>query len=144
MATVTFKLTDFGLDSLAAFAPEVVFTPSGPAVNSTNLLATRPIVATPNTDGTGVVDLAPTDDLRPEGWYAISMRWLDASSEFIGVDFPNWRLYVPPAGGALADLIVTPWNPGLVWAGPTAPAGTPTANTMWLNTTTGDLSIWSN
>ena len=43
-APVTGTLTDFGLDALAAYSPEIVFTPSGPGVDGSGLLASRPIV----------------------------------------------------------------------------------------------------
>lgn len=143
MAFVTGKLNDFGLDTLTAFHPEIVFTPSGPAIGPTVLFATRPIVAIPAADGTFSVDLSPTEDIRPDRWYAISIRWLDSAGGYIAVDFPDWQLRVPPAGGTLSDILNVPANPAQVWVFETPPAN-PTPGTWWLNPTTGDLNEWSN
>lgn len=143
MAFVTGTLTDFGLAALAAYAPEIVFTPSGPGVNDTTLFATRPISVTPAANGSFAVNLAPTEDIRPDRWYAISMRWLDSSGGYIGVDFPDWQLRVPSAGGKVNDLLNVPANPGQVWVSETPPTN-PSPGTWWLNPTTGDLNEWSN
>lgn len=143
MAIVTGTLNDFGLDALTAYSPEIAFIPSGPAVNAVKLLATRTVMASPGSDGSFTVDLAPTDNLRPERWYTIRIQWLDASGGYVGADFPDWRLYVPTAGGILADLIAAPWNPALVWVGADAPTGIPTVNTFWLDIITGDLKRWA-
>ena len=144
MAIVTGILADFGLALLSPYSPRIIFTASSNAVFAADLLATRPLVCLPSTiDGTFSIDIANTDAMRPETWYTIRIEWLDTAGNYVGADFPTWRLYVPLAGGRLADLIAAPWNPAMVWADPLPPTGTPTANTFWLNTTTGDLARWA-
>lgn len=151
MVTVTGTLNDFGLAALAPFAPELVFTPSGPAVTLENvILASRHIVV-PVTEGHGFfsVELASTDDLTVEGWYTLQIQWLNPDAGLPDIDFPDWRIYVPAEGGTLASMIKAPSNPALVWVGLTPPDN-PTPGTWWLvddpqnpGTGSGDLMEWS-
>lgn len=148
MATVTGTLADFGLNSLASFSPQIVFTPSSAAVGGVAipyLLATQPRVVIPASDGSFTATLVHTDILRgaKDIYYSIRIEWLDSAGNFVHVDFPDWKLYVPAAGGTIVDLIQAPWNPALVWVGPTPPGGQPTNNTFWLDTETGNLNRWA-
>jgi hypothetical protein len=138
LATVTGTLTDFGLAALAAYSPQLIFTPSGPAINTTSLLGTRPITVTPAADGTFTVTLATTEDMQPATWYTISAQWLNSTGGYIGRDFPEWQLFVPTAGGNITALLSIPTNPAQVWVNPVAPAN-PTPGTWWLNPLTADL-----
>lgn len=142
MPTVTGTLSDFGLAALAPYSPELVFTPSNPAVNATNILGTRPIRVTPTATGTFTVVLASTDDMRPATWYTISAQWLDPNGGYVGKDFADWQLRVPVAGGALVDLLGIPANPAQAWVDEIAPAN-PTPGLWWLTPSTADLKEWS-
>lgn len=143
MPVVTGVLSDFGLATLAAFNPEIVFTPSGPAISATRLLATKPIKVTPDPDGSFSLTLAPTNSMHPVTWYTISVQWLDSAGGYIGIDFPDWQLFIDNAGGNIIDLLNIPANPAQVWVSTTAPDN-PTPGLWWLNPTTGDLYEWSN
>jgi hypothetical protein len=144
MATVTGNLADFGFTFLAGLHPEIIFTPSGPAILGATLLATRPIVATTReSDGAFALTLSPTVGLRPESWYTISFRWLDPAGNYVSRDFPDWKLYVPYEGGQVGDLLETPWNPSLVFVGREEPTDDPIAGMAWMNTDAPNtFSIW--
>lgn len=145
MALVTGKLTDFGLAALAPFKPEIVFTPNGNAISPTSLLSTKPVVAVPAANGTFSVQLAPTVDVHPATWYRVSVRWLEPDSfgsGYAGMDFPDWKLFVPLEGGTLTRLLELPANPAQVWVGVDPPTN-PTPGLWWLQHN-GDLSEWSN
>jgi hypothetical protein len=146
LATVTGILTDFLNVPLAAFSPEIWFTPSGPAISNaanTALFSTKPIVVIPAADGTFTVNLQSTDFLQPSVWYMVSVRWLDSVGGYVGIDFIDWQLFVPTAGGAIGGIIAAPSNPAQVWVGETPPAN-PTPGTWWLIPSTSDLFEWSN
>lgn len=152
MATVTGTLADFGLESLAQFAPEITFTPSGPAVFAPYLMASKPISVIPAPDGTFSVDLFESFFGHPATWYTIKITWLNGANVPVGFDPIDWKLMVPEGGGALVDLLEVPSNPAQVWVGPpdpndpSQPLGltNPTSGTWWLNPNTGDIYEWSN
>lgn len=139
MATVTGRLNDFGLEALAAFSPEIVFTPSGPAVGGNVLYASRPIVCIPASNGDFTVELAATEGLHPAQHYTIAVQWLNSAGGYISKDFIDWELSVPEAGGVFADLVAAPANPAQVWVGLTAPAN-PTPGTWWLESNPADIT----
>lgn len=142
MALVTGTLRNFGIESLAPYSPQIVFTPSGNAVLGDYLLATDPIVVTPQVSGVFEVNLAPTVDIRPDCWYTIAIQWLDAGGNYIRKDFPDWKLRVPSIGGTVTALLAVPANPAQVWVGETPPPN-PVPGTWWLNPTTGELKEWN-
>lgn len=143
MATVTGELATFGFSSLQPYSPEIVFTPSGPTTTALKVRASKPVVVVPEMDQTFSVELTSTDTMRPAAWYTLSIRWLDSGGNFVSVDYPDWKLFVPSAGGDLATLLDVPANPAQVWVGVDPPSGA-TSGTWWLNPTTGDLYEWSN
>lgn len=150
MAIVTGVLADFLRSALSNseynLQPVVVVVPSGPATLSPSALYVPRKLSFIPTVSTGVLtmDLEPTDAISPATWYTIEIHWLDPVGLAAYVDYVPWPLFVPSAGGNLADLLATPWNPILAWWGLTPPTGTPVPNTLWLETDTGTLSIWSN
>lgn len=146
LETVTGRLSDFGWQNLAAFAPTLYFIPSNAAVDPNGrVLATKHVAATLNSDGSWSVQLAATDDLRPGGThYTVAIRWLD----FHGFDAPDFKLFVPTGGGNLGGIITAPSNPGLVWVSLTEPRN-PSRGDLWLNADTsnqyvgtGELKKW--
>lgn len=110
MATVTGNLDDFSLTALP-LGSRVVFIPSGVGVSiAAHLLATKPIYADVSVTGSWSVDLTPTTDVRPDIYYSIRLEWPDPNllgpnQGFIGKDFPDFQLRVPPEGGVLNDLL---------------------------------------
>lgn len=148
MAVVTGTLRGFGLESLAAFQPEVVFTPSGPALHGDTVLATRPVVVIPAADGSFSATLSLTTFMQPAQAYRMSVRWLDPAGNYVSVDEFAWDLLVPAEGGAISALLAAPQNPTTVWVGPTPPLN-PGNGSWWLDASTdgtsgnGDLYEWS-
>jgi len=108
MATLTGTLVDFRPAPMFNKAARILFIPSGPGVSAlgTYLLATHPISVVPGVDGSFAVDLAATDDIRPDCWYRIQIEWLDLAGNFTLVDYPDWKLYVPVAGGSIGELLL--------------------------------------
>ena len=152
MPIISGTLRDFGLTAFPGQNPVITFRANGPAVTQSGaLLATKDINVTPDSAGDWSVSLAATDTLATgDVWYTISISWLDPANNYIGIDFPEWRLFVPAKGGGdLADLLEKPANPSLVWVGLTPPFA-PTPRTKWLDMNpdgtagSGNLYEWSN
>ena len=147
LAPLTGNLSTFGLDFASLLAPELVLNPSGPAtVGPDYILASNPVIIALDTEGSFAQNVVVTSGMRPVCWYEPTIRSLDSAGGYIYADFPGWRLFMPPEGGTISDLLEMPWNPTLAWAGPDEPPGTPVANTLWLDTDSpmSTLSIWSN
>lgn len=142
MATVTITgtLSDFGLDSLDAYNPSLVFTPSSPATTPDGqLLATRPITVTPDAAGAFTVDLVASSTTFPETYYLITVEWLDSPSGFTAKDFPGWRFYAPAGGGEIGDVGWAPSNPALAYFSTSEPPGSNfTDGTWWLDADMAD------
>ncbi|WIB25435.1 hypothetical protein [Curtobacterium sp. MCSS17_015] len=128
------------MQSLAALSPRLMFCPSGSAVSPTAVLASRPVVVTPATNGTFTVELQPTDQLRPEGtYYTLRVEWLDATGGFVAVDLLDWPIFVPSGGGSLADLVDAPAGPALMWTSLEEPPF-PKPGMRWLQSNPNDLA----
>lgn len=138
MAVVTGTLTDFGLQSLAGLSPRIIFTASDPTTLGGRLFSTKPIVVIPSSSGAFSVDLQPTEFIMPEVFYRIRVEWLDSDGGYVGVDFFDWPLYVPEAGGAIGDLALTDANPQLAWVGVDEPPRLPVRTSWWLQVNPDD------
>lgn len=134
MAVVTGTLSDFQLDALAPYSPQVVFTPSGVATSLSRLLATRPVTVVPDATGFFSVDLVPSTTLVPDAWYDVTIRWLEADGGYAATDHVGWRLDVPPAGGTISDLFRVNAGRADVWIGPTEPVDAQPTGSLWINT----------
>ena len=143
MPLITGTLTDFKTDLMSPYSPQIEFMPSGPATNETGtfLLATKPIIVTPDADGTFSVFLFPNELSRPATWYTVSIKWLHPEAGFIGQDFLPWKVSVPVAGGSIGSMIDAPLGRGMVWitSDGAEPAGS-THGDLIFNTTTDDLT----
>lgn len=143
MATVTGALSDIGIEAFPELMPRLIFSPSGNATAATRLFATKPVIVPVNAgSGSFTVDLQPTTSMRPAVWYVVTIEWLDPAGNYVSVDFLEWKLFVPSAGGNFEDLIEAPANPMLFWIGETPPPS-PTVGQLWLTPSTGDLKNWS-
>ncbi|WIB16282.1 hypothetical protein DEJ34_03875 [Curtobacterium sp. MCPF17_050] len=131
MPAVTGTLRDFNIQSLAAFSPRIIFTPSGVAVSETRLYSTKPVVVVPNLGGDFEVFLQATEDVDPAVWYTIRIEWLDSDKGYVGVDLVEWKLFVPSDGGSIGDLLRVPASAVRVWVGLEPPAY-PSPGTLWL------------
>ena len=122
-APVTGKLSDSGLDSIAGLQPEIIFELSSPAVGSGGvLIATEPVRVTPDSAGNYATNLAVNDELLPVGtYYKMHVEWQDTVGNRSRADDPEWKLKVPPGGGAIADLIRLPLGSGITITSPTEP-----------------------
>lgn len=150
MPSVSGWLRDFGLDALLPSSPILLFCPSGPGITSDgSVLSSTPIKATLGAGGNFVVSLASNDDVTPETWYTLRIAHFDAWGNYQHMDFPEWKIHVPAAGGNIGDLIQGPWYPASIWVGDTPPPGPFFWNTYWLYTgptisgrANGDVLRW--
>lgn len=105
MASITFRLSDFGLESLAEFNPIVKFIPSQAGVSGDRLLTTTPIVVTPDPAGIGAVVLTDTDTVTPGIWYEVVIEHLMPGDQYKHFDHLPLRFYVPTGyNGPLSGL----------------------------------------
>lgn len=148
MAVVTGTLRDFGLQSLAAFQAEIIFTPTGPALHGNTVLVTKPVVVVPASDGSFTATLFLTTFLQPAQAYRMSVRWFDSAGNYVMVDHFEWDLLVPAEGGPISELLAAPQNPTTVWVGLNPPPK-PVRGSWWLESSedglsgTGNLYEWS-
>lgn len=104
MPTITFTLSDFGLDSLASKSPTVKFVPSGAGVHGTRLFTSTPVLAT-LTGSNGTVTLSETDGVVPAVWYTIQIEHLKTGGEYTHFDVVGLRIFVPPGySGPISEL----------------------------------------
>lgn len=154
MALVRGNVATFGLESISLVGMRLVFSPTGAGtIGAKYLLVSKPVQVSVAVDGSGafVVNLAPTTTVHPLRWYTIRAEWLDSASNFTGVDFIDWKLFVPEEGGDFADLLQYPANPQLGWTELVPPPALPSPGSLWLNDNpnnvadprnTGDLYQW--
>lgn len=142
MPKITGQLTDFGLDAMLGKDPIISFRfvsegrPTS-GIAAANVLANREVLVRPEYNGYFEGTLTSTEKISPAGYYLVSVHWRDELRQRRSEQLP-WRLYVPPAGGALADLLRVPSNPALVFTGPKAPAN-PSPGSWWLNPESAEL-----
>ncbi len=146
MATVTFKLNDFGIASMANLAPRVSFAPSGPAVIATSptdyLLSSKRIPATLGPDGvTFTVDLFPSSWARPVTTFRMVVEWLDTEGNFISRDDPSWEIFVPDTDLPLSEMLDVDQTPFWGFVGSLPPTD-PVPGSWWLEDPSGDLYEW--
>lgn len=96
---------------------ELVFTPSGPASGVQATYWGPPITVKPAADATFSVNLVSTENLVPDTWFEPSARWLDGSGNFVGVNFPGWKIRVPGNGGDIRELMQIPADSTMIWFG---------------------------
>jgi hypothetical protein len=99
-------------------------------------LASRPVDAALQSDGSFTVNLIPNEQVTPATWYTLRLVWLDAEKNFTSTDYPQWRFTVTNVNGPLMDDVQTGAPTGLeVWVG--------TENNpdyrFWYNPVTADL-----
>lgn len=145
MPKITGKLTDFGIDPMLDADPKITFrfmTEGRPtsAVAGAAVLANRDVEIRPEYNGFFEATLTETGKIAPAGYYLVSVHWRDQLRQR-RVDTLPGRLYVPAAGGVLADLLRLPSNPALVWTGPEAPAN-PSPGSWWQKPN-GDIYEWA-
>lgn len=135
MAAVTGSLRNFGLANIAHLNPEIAFIPNKPATGTGGkIFATEPIKVTPNPiDSTFSVALEPTETLlTADVWYEVQVRWFDPAGNYVKADFPDWKIFVPTAGGVFGDLVGQKLNPSFVITSPVAPPEIYGLAAMWL------------
>jgi len=134
MTNVSGKLLDAGLTSINGLNPVLTFQLNKPATtDSGSFLVTDPIDVTPASDGSFTVNLSNTDTILTEDvYYTLSARWQAPDIGLTRADFPDWKLYVPSAGGNLADLMKQPVNRSMVITSPTNPGNNFGPGALWL------------
>lgn len=141
MAVVTGNVQSFGLQPLFSKQLRLKFTASGPASSVGRLLITDPIWVTPDAAGDFTVTLAATENLMPLRWYEVSAHWLNGAGVPVGYEFVNFKLFVPAAGGVLADLLDVTANPYMIWIGPEPPTN-PALYVGWIDTDDAKYYEW--
>ena len=147
MALVSGSVLDLTAGSMDPLEIEVVFTLNAPntyAAGSSagRIIPTEPAVIKPDSSGDFTVNLAVTTAMVNEGWYNLQLRWLGADSGTALIDFPDWQIIVPSAGGNLGDLVVNTAGGGIhnsrvVWVSQTAPPY-PRKFMLWLQQEPGE------
>lgn len=140
MATVTGTLRNFGLANINYLDPQIIFEANKPALGPTGqIFATEPIIVIPTSDSSWTANLEPTEGLLTEDvYYTVSVRWRDPANNYMRADFPEWKLYVPSAGGVFGDLIQHPVNRSMVIMSPTNPGTGFGVGALWLQTDPAD------
>ncbi|MET3349652.1 UNVERIFIED_ORG: hypothetical protein ABID57_001324 [Arthrobacter sp. UYEF1] len=140
MAAVTGTLRNFGLANINYLDPEIIFQANRPAVGATGqIFATEPVIVTPGSDSSWTANLQDTEALLTEDvYYTVTVQWRDPANNYVRADFPDWRLYVPAAGGVFGDLLSQPNNPHMVIVSPVDPGTNFSIKTMWLQTDPAD------
>jgi hypothetical protein len=144
MPFVTGRTTDFHYNAMGNRGLQIVLTPSGTAVSDERWFPSDPLYITPDGDGYWTYNLISTDFLRPLTWYIPSLRWLDSVGNYVRVDYPDWRLFVPAEGGAFADLVDhqgSPVNSLMLISSDTPPVNI-RPNQYWINTANGGSKLY--
>lgn len=77
LQTLTFKLSDFGWQSMANLSPRVFFRPTNTGVQGSRIMPDAPVQASIDSAGNGVVQLATTPDTLPsKSGYIVTIDWL--------------------------------------------------------------------
>lgn len=108
MPNVTFELRSIIGATLASRAGKVIFRLVEPNIVATGSSAGRILPTTeegviPNSDGSGSVNLSSTTSLLTDGYYVMTIEWVDKTMPL--TDFPDWQIRVGPNGGRLEDMI---------------------------------------
>lgn len=89
---ILFELNDINVVSSGSSAGRI--TPTEPA-----------IVLPDETTGDFIAPLEATTLMANLAWYRMRVRWQGADANATLIDFPDWRIVVPPGGGRLDRLI---------------------------------------
>lgn len=108
MPVVTWELKDIVGATLASRVGRVIFRLVEPNIvasgsNAGRILPTAEESVTPNSDGSGSVNLADTSTMLTDGYYVLTIEWVDSTMPH--TDFPEWQIRVGPNGGKLSGLI---------------------------------------
>lgn len=108
MPVMTWELKDIVGATLASRVGRVIFRLVEPNVvatgtNAGRIIPTAEVAVTPNSDGSGSVNLTATSTMLGDGYYVISIEWVDTSKP--NADFPNWKIRVGSSGGNLSEFI---------------------------------------
>jgi len=145
MALITGTAGDINLAAVDAYGLELVFWLSETATQGSKLIVTREHKVAVADDGTWSVDVPDTETMGQPRHYRMRAQWRDPNAfgedrGMAGIDFPDFELFVPVAGGSLADLTAYfTTNPYMVFYGPTEPAQWP-VGAVWVNSTSGDIN----
>ncbi|GAA2230299.1 hypothetical protein N1031_06970 [Herbiconiux moechotypicola] len=108
MPVITGSLKDFGLGSLAARSPVLVFTPSAVGVDPTGrIYPMDPVEAVPAPDDTFSATVARTTNLLPEVFLRLAIRY-ESGDGPPSEDLAGIEIRVPEAGGNVKDLMRAP------------------------------------
>lgn len=138
MAIVTGSLRTFFKSDLSGRAPFVRFIPSRVRAQN-NLVFSSAHKDVPAEDATGYFSF-DLEETVGGSYYTMQLWYLDAAANYISVDYPDFKVYVPAAGGEIGDLLDTPLVAGEVWISPggSEPPGSKSDDLLF-DPTTNDL-----
>lgn len=140
MPEVTGSIRNAAMSATALGQPRVVFYFPDPQLNMIlapgRVTPTDPVYVSPDSEGQFSVNLISTNDmLSPTAHYKMRIEWISKGLVEHVMDFPDWEIRVPSAGGSLDDLTTGAlgswWNQRLIWVSLTAPRH-PRRGMMWL------------
>ena len=105
MPAVTGELKDIIGATLVSRVGRLIFRLVEPniTVSTGRVLPTAEVSVTPSSDGAFTVNLTSTSSMLGNGYYVMSIEWLDSSMPH--ADFPDWQIRVGSSGGNLGDFI---------------------------------------
>lgn len=105
MPVVNWELKDIVGATLASRVGRVIFRLVEPNIVAATgrIIPTAEVAVTPASDGSGSVNLTATSSMLGNGYYVMSIEWLDSSMP--RTDFPDWQIRVGSSGGNLGDFI---------------------------------------
>lgn len=107
MPAVTGELKDIIGATLVSRVGRLIFRLVAPniTVSTGRVMPTAEVAVTPSSDGSFTVNLTSTATMLGDGYYTMSIEWLDSSMPH--ADFPDWQIRVTSSGGNLGDFIST-------------------------------------
>ena len=145
MALITGTAGDINLTAVEAYGLELVFWLNEPASQGAKLIITREYIVAVADDGTWTIGVPDTETMSQPRHYKMRAQWRDPNAfgddrGMAGVDFPDFELFVPVAGGSFAELTEHfTTNPYMVFYQATEPASWPVGS-VWVNSITGDMN----
>lgn len=108
MATVTGSLKDIVGADMADRVAALFFQLNGPTIQATSttpgtIHPTEPKKIIPSGDSSFTANLVATTVMLTNSWYTLAIQWNDSAGTLM--DFPDWQIRVPVAGGVLSELI---------------------------------------
>lgn len=105
MPAVTGELKDIIGSTLVSRVGRLIFRLVAPNIvaSTGRVMPTAEVAVTPASDGSFTVNLTSTHTMLGDGYYVMSIEWVDSTMPH--ADFPDWQIRVGSSGGVLSDFI---------------------------------------